>query len=600
MHGKIHAWSAAGRYVVWMGLTRHIQKLTERKKLGEILVELKLLTPEKLQYALEKAKNTNVLVGKLLVEEGLVNEVDMAKALALQFGLQFVDADSCNPDEKALAAVPSRVAATYVILPLHKEENVLSLAIADPVQIVNLATVPELAGLSLRLQVAPASALRSLIGKVYAGGGAGSSNSTKIIQLIASNLQNREKPRTEGEEAPIAPVINLHADIHTKMHSIEGLLHQLLDKALEKRASDIHIESTKTGIRVRERIDGVLHESQRLPVEIMPLLISHIKILGKMDIAEKRQPQDGHFQAKIGGRAVDFRVSTLPTVNGEKAVLRILDKQNQQVDLAQLGMDAELQVGTANILAHPHGLVLVTGPTGSGKTTTIYSMIRQVNALERNIVTIEDPVEYQLENINQVQVNVKAGVSFSNTLRSVLRQDPDVIVVGEIRDEETAEIAVRAALTGHLVISTLHTNSAAGTLSRLVEMKVEPFLLSSSILGIYAQRLVRKLCVHCREQVKITEDEITLLGVDFIPPETMVYRAKGCPHCNGIGYKGRVAIIELLRPDAHMRKLISKGQVDEPIHQYLIDQRFLFMKLNGIDKIIEGLTTIEEVLKATA
>jgi type II secretory ATPase GspE/PulE/Tfp pilus assembly ATPase PilB-like protein len=318
-----------------------------------------------------------------------------------------------------------------------------------------------------------------------------------------------------------------------------------------------------------------------------------------MDIAEKRHPQDGHFQLKIAQPEVDFRVSTLPTVAGEKAVIRISDKNGQRADLGEIGMNPDILIGARKMLTRPHGIIFVTGPTGSGKTTTIYSMIREINDLEKNIITIEYPVEFQIESVNQVQINTKAGLEFSTTHRSILRQDPGVIMVGEIRDKDTADIAVRASLTGHLVISTLHTNNSAGTLSRLVEMGIEPFLFSSSLLGVVSQRLVRKLCSHCKEPVQITAEERERLGEKYIAEGAQAYRAKGCPQCNGIGFKGRVGIFELLIPDAGIRKLINAGQVDEPLHNYLWEQHFHSMRLDGIDKVIEGVTSVDEVLKET-
>jgi type II secretory ATPase GspE/PulE/Tfp pilus assembly ATPase PilB-like protein len=451
--------------------------------------------------------------------------------------------------------------------------------------------VQELSGLQIQVTVAPESHLKSAIDRWYEG-----ASGTKFIEMIATNLQQNQK-------MPVAPVANVSSlfedSSREKRFTIEALLNKLLEQALEKKASDIHIEPQQEQVRIRQRIDGILHEVQVLTIAIYPSLISRVKILGGMDIAEKRQPQDGHFQMKVGQRDVDFRVSTLPTVNGEKAVIRILDKNAQKADLAEIGMNADILVGVNRLLSKPHGVILVTGPTGSGKTTTVYSMIRKINDLTQNIITIEDPVEFQIENVNQVQVNPKAGVLFSNTLRSVLRQDPDVIMVGEIRDKETAEIAVRASLTGHLVISTLHTNNSAGTLSRLVEMGIEPFLVSSSLLGIISQRLVRKLCRHCKEPTTVTEEERELLGSKFVAENAQVFKAKGCSRCNDIGFKGRVGIFELLIPDAGIRKLINSGQVDEPIHTYLWNNHFHSMRMDGVDKVMEGITSVDEVLKET-
>lgn len=574
-----------------MGLRKNLKRLTERKRLGEILLELNLLSPEQLQGALEKSSKANVLLGRFLISEGFVSEENMAKALASQFGLKCVNLLKQPIQAEALKLVPEQIARKHNILPISLVGTTLTVAVHDPLSIVNLSSVQELEGFQVVVTVSAESHLKSAIDRWYEG-----ASGTKFIEIIASNLQ-------QSQRTPVAPQANVASlfedSSREKRFTIEALLNKLIEQALEKKASDIHIEPQQEKVRIRQRIDGLLHEVQMLTMAIYPSLISRLKILAVMDIAEKRQPQDGHFQMKFGQREVDFRVSTLPTVNGEKAVIRILDKNTQKADMAEIGMNPDVLLGVNRLLAKPHGVILVTGPTGSGKTTTVYSMIRQLNDLETNIITIEDPVEFQIENINQVQVNSKAGVLFSNTLRSVLRQDPDVIMVGEIRDQETAEIAVRASLTGHLVISTLHTNNSAGTLSRLVEMGIEPFLVSSSLLGIVSQRLVRKLCPDCKEPSTITEEERELLGTKFVAENAQVFRPKGCANCNNIGFKGRVGIFELLVPDAAIRKLVNAGQIDEPIHAYLWENHFHSMRMDGVDKIMDGITSVDEVLKET-
>jgi type IV pilus assembly protein PilB len=575
-----------------MSLLKNVKKLNERKKLGECLLELKLVSIDQLQSALEKAAKGNMLLGAYLVSEGIVSEEGMAKALGLQFSLPCIDLTLERPSPEALKAIPEGVIKQNKVLPLSVNGKNLRVAVYDPLSIVGISTSSQFSSWNLEIVVSAKSQLEDTIHRLFEGG-----SDSKMINLIASNIQKSEAKSGPPKLAKVVPLFeDTNAD---KRYSIEMLLNKLMLTALEKRASDIHFEPGKDTIRVRQRIDGILHDAQTLPMDLFPALLSRIKVLGGMDIAEKRLPQDGHIQMNLGNRMVDLRVSTLPLIGGEKSVIRILDRNSQKTDLTSLGMNSEQLASIKKLVGKPHGLVLVTGPTGSGKSTSVYSMIREINCQTRNVVTIEDPVEYQIDNINQVQVNTKAGVLFSNTLRSVLRQDPDVIMVGEIRDKETAEIAVRAALTGHLVISTLHTNSAAGTLSRLVEMGIEPFLLSSSLLGVVAQRLVRKLCPHCREESTITPEEKILLASPMIPDGAPVFRPKGCAKCNNIGYLGRVGIYELLVPDGHIRKMVNQGQVDEPIHAYLFEQHFHSLRLDGIDKAITGMTSIEEVLKNT-
>lgn len=576
-----------------MGLRQSLKRLSERKKLGEILLELGLITPEQLQNALEASSKESLLLGAYLISQGIVTEEGMTKALSRQFGLPAVDIRNHEFKREVVNMIPENLAKKHHMIALLFDKNTLTIAVHDPLSLVNLNSVRELSGLKLNVVISPESHIKSAINRAYHG-----ESETKFIQLVANNLQQKSEPQKKSFASAFSPPAanDLGSD---KKFSIEALLNMILERALEQKASDIHFEAQKDKVRVRQRVDGILHEVKSASLEIFPSLISRIKIMSGLDIAEKQKPQDGHFQMKIGQRDVDFRVSTLPTINGEKAVIRILDKSAQKASLVEIGMNAEIMQGVRKLLNRPHGIILVTGPTGSGKTTTVYSMIREIDSETMNVVTIEDPVEFQLDNLNQVQVNTKAGVLFSNTLRSVLRQDPDVIMVGEIRDKDTAEIAVQAALTGHLVISTLHTNDSAGTLSRLVEMGIEPFLLSSSISGIISQRLVRKLCKHCKEERTITEQERELLGSSFVPENAKVFHPKGCPKCNDIGFKGRMGIFELLLPDTTIRKLISSGQVDEPIKNYLWEQKFHTMRLDGIDLVLSGETSVDEVFKET-
>lgn len=575
-----------------MGIRKNLRKLNERKRLGEILVEMGLLTAEQLQFALEKSSKSKVLLGSFLLTEGVVSEENMAKALGNQFGLETVDLKQWDEaDPLALKMIPEAIVRKYHVVPLKVEGDILVVAVHDPVSLVQLNSIPQLAGDKIRPLVAPESQVKATIERFYQG-----ESSTRLIELIAENIQQRTEVVVPIRKAPAASSDNLSNE---KKFSIENLLNKIVERAIDQKASDVHFEPHKSQVKVRQRIDGVLHESQTLPIDIYPSVISRIKILGHMDIAEKRQPQDGHFQMLMGKREIDLRVSTLPTLHGEKTVLRILDKSTQRGSLGDTGMNPALQESLKAVVRQPYGIVLVTGPTGSGKTTTVYSMIREIDRASLNVITIEDPVEFEIDDVNQVQVNTKANVLFANTLRSVLRQDPDVIVVGEIRDKETAEIAIRSALTGHLVISTIHTSNSVGTLSRLVDMGVEPFLVSSALTGVLSQRLVRKLCPHCKTAHTISEADRELLGKDLVPEGAKVFKPVGCQQCNNIGFRGRVGIFELLELDAGIRKLMGLGQFDQAVHDYLKQKGFRTLRHDGVDKVLSGLTSVDEVIGET-
>jgi len=375
------------------------------------------------------------------------------------------------------------------------------------------------------------------------------------------------------------------------------LINAMLSEAIKENASDIHIETFENALQIRFRVDGVLREVLKPNRKLASLLVSRIKVMAKLDIAEKRIPQDGRISLRIGGRAVDVRVSTMPTGHGERVVLRLLDKNAARLDLQDLGMTDNIRVNFSQIIEKPHGIILVTGPTGSGKSTTLYAGLSQIDAKERNILTVEDPIEYAIEGIGQTQVNTKVDMTFARGLRAILRQDPDVVMVGEIRDLETAQIAVQASLTGHLVLSTLHTNTAAGAITRMEDMGVEPFLLSSSLLGVLAQRLVRTLCPHCRESHLPDEEERGLLGLEADSTE-VIYRAVGCPECNFKGYRGRTGIHELLPVDDNVRELIHNGQGEQAIEKF-VRKSHISIRRDGFDKVMLGQTTLEEVLRVT-
>lgn len=400
------------------------------------------------------------------------------------------------------------------------------------------------------------------------------------LASLADDIPETEDLLENEDDAPIIKLINA-----------------MLGEAIKLGASDIHVETFEKALIIRFRVDGILREVLRPNRRLSSLLVSRIKVMAKLDIAEKRLPQDGRISLRIAGRAVDVRVSTMPSSHGERVVLRLLDKNNSHLNLADLGMTGSVQTAFAELILKPHGIILVTGPTGSGKSTTLYAGLTDINTKDRNILTVEDPIEYELEGIGQTQVNSKVNMTFARGLRAILRQDPDVVMVGEIRDLETAQIAVQASLTGHLVLSTLHTNTAAGAITRLEDMGVEAFLLSSSLLGVLAQRLVRTLCTHCKQPHQPDAEECRLLGVTQAS-ETIIHRAKGCEHCNLSGYRGRTGIHELLQIDEHIRELIHNGKGEQAIEKY-VRQHSPSIRADGFSKVLKGITTLEEVLRVT-
>lgn len=400
------------------------------------------------------------------------------------------------------------------------------------------------------------------------------------LASLADDIQESEDLLENEDDAPIIKLINA-----------------MLGEAIKLGASDIHVETFEKALVVRFRVDGILREVLRPNRRLSSLLVSRIKVMAKLDIAEKRVPQDGRISLRIAGRAVDVRVSTMPSSHGERVVMRLLDKNNSHLNLADLGMTLSVQQAFSQLILKPHGIILVTGPTGSGKSTTLYAGLTDINTKDRNILTVEDPIEYELEGIGQTQVNTKVNMTFARGLRAILRQDPDVVMVGEIRDLETAQIAVQASLTGHLVLSTLHTNTAAGAITRLEDMGVEAFLLSSSLLGVLAQRLVRTLCKHCKAEHKPDSEECNLLGIGT-QPNVLIYRAKGCEHCNFSGYRGRTGIHELLMVDEHIRELIHNGKGEQAIEKY-VRKHSPSIRADGFSKVLKGETTLEEVLRVT-
>lgn len=559
-------------------------------KLGDILLKDGLITKEQLSKALQLQKEKGVeRLGTILVKMGIVSEKDVAAALSKQWGIPFASRDTGilkpNLEQKLNALVPEEFARKNLVLPLFRHGASLTVALADPTDIVVLDHLRKLTGCNIHRVVAPPEDIAKSIGEFYGEGGMLKSaveesyESPAFSEDIGEEQLSLDRVVASTENAPVIKLTDL-----------------LMRQAIKDRASDIHIEPFPGKISVRFRIDGVLHPAPAPEKSMLLPLISRLKILSRMDIAEKRLPQDASFRVTIENRNVDFRVSTIPTVYGEKMVLRILDKSTSSLNLNSLGFEkSELEV-FREAIHKPYGLILITGPTGSGKTTTLYSALNELNSPEVNIITIEDPVEYQMSGINQVQVKPAIGLTFASGLRAFLRQDPDIILVGETRDAETAQICIRAAMTGHLVFSTLHTNDAPSTLNRLIDIGIEPFFVSSSLLMVVAQRLLRKLCPKCKEAYTPEPAKLP----KFIPANTKtLYRAKGCAHCSNTGYFGRTAIYEIMGMTERLRELVAQRASITHIRAEAAKAGLVTLEETAYKKALAGQTSIDEVVRVT-
>lgn len=547
-------------------------------KIGELLREKNLITEAQLKVALNEQKTSGKRLGEVLQDLGYITEKQILQIIAEQLGTKFIKASEVeiNPDLKKI--IPENVARRLKVVPLKSDEKRVMIATNDP---ANVGIYDELERM-LRKEVYPFVVTKDdllyLLEKVYGTEDRLYKTAEDVTKKLATGRED-----TLENLAEETPVINL----------VDGIIH----KAVSDRASDIHIEPDEDKLRVRYRIDGVLIEVLGLNRSIHPAVVSRIKIMSGMNIAEKRVPQDGRFKLVSGGKDVDFRVSTLPTNFGEKVVLRILDRSKALLDLANIGMDPHSLSVYQSIIEKPYGIILISGPTGSGKTTTLYATLNKLNSPDKNIVTVEDPIEYNFKLINQVQTDETAGVTFASALRSILRQDPDIIMVGEIRDKETAEIAIQASLTGHLVLSTIHTNDAISSVVRLVDMGIENFLVGTSLIGVVGQRLVRKICEHCKEEytpepemlerLKIKDD-----GIKFS-------RGRGCQECKYTGYTGRIGIYEVLKIDSAIKQMITKGKSVDEIRSYAVKNGFRSMFDGGFEIVKSGITTIEELLRVT-
>ena len=558
-------------------------------KIGDILVRQEAISQDALEKAEDNARSRGIRLEKHLVEKNLVKGEDMALALSEYLHMPPINLAHFTPDSQLLELLPKEVMAKRLALPVTRLGKTLSVAMGDPFDLMGLDEISTITGMTVIPLVAPQEQIDQSLSRFFA---------------TTSQALDMEEVMRDDSDVEVVGEEEEEISIDEMLESAEGapvirMVNMILVEALRTGASDIHIEPMETKLRLRYRIDGELVEKPGPPKGLQAAVISRVKIMSDLDIAERRVPQDGRFNIKALGREVDIRVSILPGVKGEKIVMRVLDKGTLSPSLSALGLDEVSLAALQYAIEQPHGIILVTGPTGSGKTTTLYSCLQELNQPNVNLITCEDPVEYQLEGINQVQINTEVGLGFTEVLRSILRQDPDIILVGEIRDGETARIATKAALTGHLVLSTLHTNDAAGAVSRLMDMGIEPFMLGSSLVLSQAQRLYRKLCSACK---KGTELPARILKMNHIDPETFagirVFKAGGCPRCNG-GYKGRAAIMEVLLVNDIIRDAILRGDNAGEIRKIAVKNGMIPLKEAGLQRVREGITTLEVALEVT-
>ena len=556
-----------------------------RKKIriGDILVAAGAITEEQLQEALDYQKENGGKLGGVLVELGFISNEMLITLLTQQFGIDYISLKGVKIEDKVIHMVPESMVAKYKVLPIEVDPNnpnVLKVAMADPNDINALDDI----GLVTNMQVEPLlsteSEIDDAINKFY-----GSSKAMEAAEMFKQEQTNliggdEEEVNEDIENSPIVLLVN-----------------QIIEGGVRQRASDIHIEALESSVRVRYRIDGALKQVMSYDLSILPGLTARIKIIGGMDIAEKRKPQDGRITIMVDRKEFDVRVSILPTVYGEKTVMRLTSKEGLTKPKSALGFDEEQLKVFDTILSNPHGIILVTGPTGSGKSTTLYTALSELNTEDVNIITVEDPVEANINGINQVQTNVKAELTFASALRSILRQDPDIIMIGEIRDGETAQIATEAAITGHLVVSTLHTNSAASTITRLVDMGIESYIVGDSVVGVIAQRLVRRLCTTCKQPRLVEDDERGFLGVPEDEEDVIIYEPVGCPLCNETGYSGRIGVYEMMPVSRNLQAMISSGATADKIEKQALSEGMLTLKMGAAKHVLSGVTSIAEMRK---
>lgn len=548
-----------------------------RKRLGDLLVESGVITVEQLDYALT-TKMKNEKLGDFLIKENFLTEQQLIEVLEFQLGIPHISLNQFSISPELLQLIPAELAKRTNIMPIRKEKNKLFIAMEDPMDYFAIEEVRMTTGCQIETSIAAKDDLYRTITKYY---DLQESMDAALLDIGATVADTQEE--IENEDSPIVRLVN-----------------QIIANGVAQRASDIHFDPQETELRVRYRVDGVLRTERSLPKHMQNVVLARIKIMGNLNITENRIPQDGRIKTNVNFRPVDIRLATLPTVYGEKVVMRILDLTNAANDIEKLGFSECNETLFRKMIAHPNGIMLITGPTGSGKSSTLYAALTHLNEEGVNIITVEDPVEYQLDGINQIQVKEEVGLTFAVGLRSILRQDPDIVMIGEIRDLETAQIAVRASLTGHLVLSTLHTNNAVESISRLHDMGIEPFLLSSSLIGIMAQRLVRKVCRDCAEPYVFTTRELEILEENGIEGVTHARKGRGCPACNHTGYRGRMAIHEILPVDRQVKDMILNRMGDMVLQDYMKQKGYHTLLVDGLLKVVAGQTTTSEILRVAS
>ena len=567
--------------------------MTAEKKhlIGEILKEKGLITEEQLEKALSAQRTDGKLLGKILVEKGYVSEEDILSVLSVQLGMKEIDLTKIKVSKDLLDKVPASIAKAYKIVPIRMEGSTLVIAMGDPMNIQILDDLRFMLDCEVKGLRSNESEVNEAIDKFYGEQEESIEDLLREVETNASAVKEMEKETTDlaaleemARQLPIVKLVNL-----------------VLIQAIKDRASDVHFEPFEDQFKIRYRVDGILYEMLPPPKHFAVPVTTRIKVMAQMDIAERRKPQDGRISLHMGGNEIDMRVSTLPTVFGESVVLRVLDKSVLKHSLDELGLSKSDLKKIRKLIEKPNGIILVTGPTGCGKTTTLYSALIELNSIEVKIITTEEPVEYDVEGIVQVSINTAIGLTFDKCLRSILRQDPDIILVGEIRDLPTAEMSIHSSLTGHLVFSTLHTNDAPSTITRLLDMGVESYLMASTLEAIVSQRLVRVLCQHCKEEYVPSEEELRKLGVDKTEIEGLkIYKPKGCPACNNIGFVGRIGLFEIMVLDEEIRELVGEKAITSKLRNAALKHGMKTLRDDGIDKIKRGITTIEEVVRETS
>ena len=551
-----------------------------KKRLGDLLIEARKISPEQLKKMLVKQQGSGKRLGELLIEDEILSEEDILQVLEQQLSINRVYLDMEDIEQKIVQVIPESISKKYNLVAFGMEGNKLKVAMSDPLNIFAIDDVKISSGVDVKIYIASTKDIKNTINKYYA-----SQNAKKAAEDLSKaqgTNEDKDENKAQLDDIKSAPAVRL--------------VDSVISDAIKLRASDIHIEPFENHIKIRYRIDGTLKEISKYNRDIFNAFITRIKILAELNIAEKRITQDGRILTVVDDKKVDLRVSTLPTIHGEKIVIRILDRENFLVGKEKLGMNEDDLEKVERILKNPYGIILVTGPTGSGKSTTLYTLLSELNDSSKNIITVEDPVEYVVDGINQVNVNVKAGLTFASGLRSILRQDPDVVMIGEIRDNETAEIATRASITGHIVLSTIHTNDAPSAIVRLIDMDIQPYLVASAIAGIISQRLVKKICPMCSEVYLATDFEKEILGI-LSKKELVLKRGKGCGRCNNSGYSGRIGVYEIMEVTRKHREYIMRNASIDEIRDICIENGMITLKTSCTNLVLNGMTTLQELVK---